>query len=241
MRLFTPKTTITFGLVSITVSTMVAVMFMGVGPNMRQSVMSGRAKLCESIAIDTSIHLSRKDLTRIRTLMENLVKRNGDVQSAGVRRNNGKLIIDVNNHVNNWQDGNQHSTETHVSVPLRVAGNPWGIVEMRFRPIHQVGFFGWLTQPWVRYIGVTAAITFIVFSFYLSFVLRQLDPSQAVPKRVRTALDSLAEGLLVTDEKGRVVLANQAFAVWSGRRPEKLVGRSAVNFPWVKESAESVE
>lgn len=238
MRLFTPKTTITFGLVSITVSTMIAVMFMGIGPNMRQSVMAGRAKLCESIAIDTSIHLSRNDLTRIRALMENLVKRNGEVKSAGVRRTNGKLVIDVNNHVNYWQDGNERSTETHVTVPLRVADNPWGMVEMRFRPIHGTGFVRWLTQPWVRYIGITAAIAFIVFSFYLSFVLRQLDPSEAVPKRVRTALDSLAEGLLVTDEKGRVILANQAFATWSGRRPEKLVGRSAANFPWMRDSAD---
>ena len=123
MRLFTPKTTITFGLVSITVSTMVAVMFMGIGPNLRQSEMSGRAKLCESIAIDTSIHLSRNDMTRIRALMENLVQRNNDVLSAGVRRMNGKLLVDVNDHLIQWQNGNEHSTETHVSVPLRVASH----------------------------------------------------------------------------------------------------------------------
>ncbi len=107
------------------------------------------------------------------------------------------------------------------------------MVELRFRPLHGNGLVGWLTQPWIKYIVITSSIAFIVFSFYLSFVLRQLDPSQAVPKRVRTALDALAEGLLVTDEKGRVILANQAFASWAGRDPEQLVGRLATSFPWV--------
>ena len=85
MRLFTPKTTITFGLVSIMVSTMISVLFIGIAPNAKEAEMRGRARLCESIAIDTSIHFSRNDLTRIRSLLEAIVERNPDIRSAGVR------------------------------------------------------------------------------------------------------------------------------------------------------------
>ncbi len=74
MRPFTPKTTIAIGLVSIVVSTMVSVMFMGIGPNPRKSAMAGRAQLCESIAIHTSLHLSRNDFLRIEALMESIVR-----------------------------------------------------------------------------------------------------------------------------------------------------------------------
>ncbi len=233
MRMLTPKTTITFGLVSIMISTMISVIFVGIAPNPKEVEMKGRAKLCEAIAIDTSIHLSRNDMTRIRALLEAIVERNGDIVSAGIRRQSGSLIIAAGDHNAHWQTKGRHSSETHVNVPLRVAGKAWGAVEIRFLPVYRAGVMGWLNRPWVKFVGVCAAISFIVFSFYFSFVLRQLDPSQAVPKRVRTALDSLAEGLLVTDEKGRVILANQAFAAWAGRDPEKLVGYAATKFPWV--------
>ena len=39
---------------------------------------------------------------------------------------------------------------------------------------------------------------FIAFYFYLGKALRHLDPSKAIPGRVRSALDTMAEGLLVS-------------------------------------------
>jgi hypothetical protein len=36
---------------------------------------------------------------------------------------------------------------------------------------------------------------------YLGKMLQNLDPSQAVPRRVRTALDTLAEGGYITPEE----------------------------------------
>ncbi len=45
---------------------------------------------------------------------------------------------------------------------------------------------------------------FIGFYLYLGKMLKQLDPSQAVPERVRSALDTMAEGLLVLDHKGQI-------------------------------------
>jgi PAS domain S-box-containing protein len=51
---------------------------------------------------------------------------------------------------------------------------------------------------------------------------------------VRAALDTMAEGLLVVDPKGFIVLANQAFAGVIGLAPEALVGRSAYDFGWLR-------
>jgi diguanylate cyclase (GGDEF)-like protein/PAS domain S-box-containing protein len=53
-----------------------------------------------------------------------------------------------------------------------------------------------------------------------------------VPDRVRQALDTLAEGLLVLDEEGRIVLANQAFASTVGIDSGKLLGARASDLPW---------
>ena len=64
-------------------------------------------------------------------------------------------------------------------------------------------------------------------------MLRQLDPSQAIPTRVRSALDTMVEGLLVIDANERIVLANQAFASTIGKTPEELIGSSAGEFKWL--------
>jgi signal transduction histidine kinase/CheY-like chemotaxis protein/HPt (histidine-containing phosphotransfer) domain-containing protein len=45
-------------------------------------------------------------------------------------------------------------------------------------------------------------------------------------------LDSITEGLLLTDRKGRAVLANEAFSNWVGKTPEKVIGQPASRFGW---------
>ena len=65
---------------------------------------------------------------------------------------------------------------------------------------------------------------FLAFALILRTVLKHLDPSKAVPKRVREALDNLAEGLLILDTKDQILLANTAFASVAGIEPEKLTG-----------------
>ena len=54
---------------------------------------------------------------------------------------------------------------------------------------------------------------------------------------VRSALDTLAEGLLVIDMHDRIVLANDAFAALLGKAPEQLLGRIASQLPWVDDAA----
>ncbi|MEM7785097.1 MAG: ATP-binding protein, partial [Planctomycetota bacterium] len=53
-----------------------------------------------------------------------------------------------------------------------------------------------------------------------------------IPQRVRSALDTMAEGLLVIDIKGQIVLANAAVAEILETEVEKLLGRHAADFGW---------
>jgi PAS domain-containing protein len=66
-------------------------------------------------------------------------------------------------------------------------------------------------------------ISLVGFYFYLGRVLRELDPARAIPGRVRDTLDTMAEGLLVVDREGHIVLANQAFANMVRQKPEDLI------------------
>ena len=68
---------------------------------------------------------------------------------------------------------------------------------------------------------------------YLGSMLPQLDPSKAVPSRVRSVLDTLSEGLLVLDVNGRIELANQVFTEVTGIDQESLRGRKPEDcFQW---------
>ena len=51
--------------------------------------------------------------------------------------------------------------------------------------------------------------------------------------RVRDALDSLAEGLLVLNNQGRIALANSSFSAFVGKSPESLLGVSASKLNWL--------
>ena len=77
--------------------------------------------------------------------------------------------------------------------------------------------------------------TTISIWFFIGRTLQQLDPSQAIPQRVKSALDTLAEGLLVIDRSGVIVLANSAFSIWLGRDSEDLIGQDAAGLPWTLE------
>ena len=94
---------------------------------------------------------------------------------------------------------------------------------------------GFLFGPRPRLLWFVCGSCFVLFFFYMTKMLEYLDPSQAVPGHVRSALDTLAEGLLVIDSRDRIVLANEAFAAMVGKPPEKLLGHVASRLPWVQE------
>ncbi|MEL7498378.1 MAG: ATP-binding protein [Planctomycetota bacterium] len=233
MNFLSVKHRITLGLVCLLCSSMVIVYFTGLGPNQRAAEMHGRAQLCESLAVQTSMLTNPADRARLKNLLESIVERNDEIISIGLVRNTGQQLIDIEDHFAQSMDGMKLSTETFVRVPLRQGGQKWSELQIRFLPIGNTGWLGWLLSPLTIYVCLVAMACFVSFSLFLGKVLQQLDPSNAVPRRVKTALDTLAEGLIVTDRKGRVLLANETFSNWSGVPADNLVGKHSAKFPWI--------
>ncbi len=233
MKFLTAKTRITIGLTCLIITLLVTISSIGIGPNERQLKMAKRVALAESIAIGCSIHLNKKQIDEVEFLLTGLAERNHDVISAGIRRNNGRIDASFGDHEKSWHVADQPSAETHLAMPLQVGKEKWGTVEILFDEIQRPGLAGWLSNAWVKFFLMTGALCFFVVYFFLGYVLKQLDPSKAVPKRVRDALNTLAEGLILTDQKGRVLLANDVFAGWAGKHPDKLFGNDASRFKWI--------
>jgi PAS domain S-box-containing protein len=162
------------------------------------------------------------------------VERNTEILSAAVRRAGGRSLVTIGDHERHWDAAaGELSTDSQMQVPIWSAGQKWGQVELRFAPLSAPGWLGIVQNARTKLIGFLALLGFVVFYLYLRKMLQHLDPSQAVPSHVRSALDTLAEGLLVIDLKQQIVLANQAFADTVGRSPNELMGRSASELAWV--------
>ena len=104
---------------------------------------------------------------------------------------------------------------------------------MCFRPVG-TGAWGPLQYPMVRLSMFLLGAGFVSYRVYLRKVLQYLDPSMVVPERVRTMLDTLAEGVLVLDMHERVVLANNAFARAVGQESAELLGMAVSRLDWAR-------
>ncbi len=174
------------------------------------------------------------DFQRLKRDFELLVERNDDLVSLALRRLDRRMLVTTGDHDDHWQpmDG-EYSKNTQVRVPIWAGEHKWGQLELRFKALSAGGVMGVIENPMVRLVMFMGALCFIAFYLYMGKVLRHLDPSKAIPGRVRHALDTLAGGLLVLDHKEQIVLANKSFAALLGKAPEKLLGYRAGDLPWI--------
>ncbi|ETX02076.1 MAG: hypothetical protein ETSY1_04940 [Candidatus Entotheonella factor] len=233
MKRFSAKFHIAFGQTGLMISLMLAALYLGLIPNRQGAIREGRAALVEAVAANSSGLIGESDLQRLESTLKLVVSRNEGLLSAAVRRVDGEAAITIGDHNAHWNNRSEkYSTESQLQVAMWKGQAKWGHIEFRFSPLNAAGWQGWLQQPWLRLIAFVSLASFVIFYLYLSKMLRHLDPSQAIPERVRSALDTLAEGWLVVDREGYIVLANQAFASVIGKAPDALVGLRADALSW---------
>jgi PAS domain S-box-containing protein len=236
LRIFKRPSTrffVSLGLASLLSSVLLLAIYLGLLPDRDGAVRQGRAALAESIAASASSAAAQNDVPRIQALLEFLVERNADLLSSGIRKTDGSLVAHAGDHAA-WQSlAGTYSTDAQVQIPILAGDRNWGSLELRFVPLSAPGWRGFVQEPRLQLVAFVLICSLIAFYFYLGRVLRQLDPSRAVPGRVRAALDTMAEGLLVLDVRGYIVLANQAFAAVVEQSAEQLVGRAASTFDWL--------
>jgi PAS domain S-box-containing protein len=234
MRFWNTKTHVSFGLAALVVSILLVAAVLGLIPDRVGALRDGRIALAESIAASTMTLLAVDQAGQIEDMLGLMVKRNPAMLSGGLRRTDGTLVMSVGDHAELWTlPDSELSTDSQLKVPIRADSERWGQLELSYRPLAETGLRGVFESPLLLLIAFLAVSGFAAFYLYLSKVLRYLDPSRAVPARVREALDTLAEGLLVIDRKQQIVLANHAFSTMLGKSPEALVGRLASSLPWL--------
>ncbi len=221
------------GLSSLVASVLLVSLYYGLVPDRDAALRSGRMALAEAVAISATELLDDDGNERLAHVLNFIARRNPELHSIGVRRHGGELLLQAGAHAQHWQapaDG--ISTDSQLLVPIQAGAQRWGHVELRFTPLRPPAWWGVFTLAPVKLIAAVALTCFVLFFFYLRRMLRHLDPSKVIPGRVRTAFDTLADGLLVLDPGGQIVLANKAFVDKVGRSAEELTGQAATVLPW---------
>ena len=224
---------IAIGLAFLTASLLLAARSFGFVPDDRVAVAEGRRKMCETLAINCSLFAQQGSDEQVRAALEASAKRDPEILSAAVRRDDGSLLAEFGDHAPNWRlSAADQSDAANMFVAISANGRPWGTVELRFRPLGRTGWWALLDDPIYPLLGFVLVAGLVVYGLYLQRMLQHLDPSRVIPSRVRAALDTFAEGLLVLDKNERIVLANKAFARTVGKSPKELQGRRASDFGW---------
>ncbi len=232
-RWMSSRVYLALGLSSLTVTIVLAAAYLGLVPDAEALSRQHRAEFAQAVALTSSGLLDESEPANLRELLGFIQRRTTGLLSVGVRANAGTLLIDINEHDRHWAPGvRSASTETELVVPLWQGSDPWGSMEFRFAPLRPGVLPGPLEDPTLRLAAFMAAVSALAFLLYLKRMLRHLDPSRAIPTRVRYALDTLTEGLLVLDADGVIVLANQSLANVLGAPADDLIGQSAANIAW---------
>jgi diguanylate cyclase (GGDEF)-like protein/PAS domain S-box-containing protein len=207
---------------------------LGVVPRPGNETLDKRAQLSELIATQLAAAPDPNDLAAFRVLLSTLRKRNPDLLSAALRSPQGDLVLSVGDHRSLWRpEPGETATATHVRIPLYHSGKQWRTLELRFDELHAVGVFASaLANPLVHLLAALGGVCFVSFVFFMSRTLRHLDPSAVIPARLQSALDVMAEGVVILDRNEEVVLANSAFAARCGRPGADLLGSQASQLDW---------
>ncbi len=233
MRRLPTQVHLALGLAAMTVGVLLAASYLQLIPDGEAMVRKHRAATSETIAITASTILDQQQPGKLADTLAFLAERNEGLLSIGVRGPDGGLLIDIHDHAGQWKaEPGAPSTDSAITVPVWQDGQQWGMVELGFEPLRATGWRGHLQDPSLQLAGFIFWSSALLFYFYLRRMLQALDPSRAVPQRVRAAYDTLTEGLVVLDRQGKMVLANKSTALMFGVPETKLVGRSPSTFVW---------
>ncbi|MEM9602054.1 MAG: EAL domain-containing protein [Pseudomonadota bacterium] len=231
-----------FGLVMLTVSVLLVADLLGLVPSTRDTALTARNLIAESLAVQVSAALHHDAHTLVEPTLLAAVERNELVRSAGLRDSTGTALMAFGDHAQHWTlEPGEASVPTQVRVPIYTGGERWGDVELRFVDLSD----GAGAVPWRQSLPATLVFValsgFLAYFLYLRRILRELDPDAIIPSRVGRALNTLSEGLVIVDEDDHILFANAAFAKRTGWPVAELMGRRSGDLHWVDSDGEPVE
>jgi diguanylate cyclase (GGDEF)-like protein len=216
-----------------TLSVLLIADLIGMVPDREKMLMEARKKVCESLAVQLSVAASTSNHPLVEATLKSFVNRNSDVLAASMSQIDGEVVAEFGEFQNSSYRNiaGEKSTRDLVLIPIFADAERWGSVNVEFAAV-SAGFSNVFTESIIGYLLFVAVACITGYIFILRKTLNVLDPKAVVPERVRTAFNALAEGVLILDNKERIMMANEAFAKQAAKDPDDLVGEKASSLKW---------
>ena len=235
-------------LVCVGASLILGAHWFGMIPDTKPLEVRAKSQLSETIAVHSAAHVRKQQWVDLKTVLQTHVDRNPDLLSIGLRSDLGVLRIQTAHHAEiasacqpsgSDMAGADVPSARLMKVPITLNRRNWGHVELCFREQPNDLASTWMGTPVIPLLSFFIGTGLVVYTFFVTRILGIFRGTQVVPDRVRQALDTLAEGLLVLDERARIILANRAFADTTGISSDELSSHHADELGWVTEEEES--
>jgi len=229
----TPAIRLSVGLIVLVISILLLAQALGLTSGTEKQQFEIRKQIAETLAAQINLAVSRGDDGLIRDLMSTAIERNSDMRSAAIRKTDGEVLIETNNHEEYWKGAEAKvSTPTHMRFPLIINSVTRANTEITFTTLSSETHPLFHIPTFVVLIIFVAISGFVGFWLYIRRVLKHLDPSSVVPARVRNALNILAEGVLILDKREHIVLANTSILENLKKSEQILLGKKASSLGW---------
>lgn len=228
-----PHFRLTIGLVTLMLSALFLADLFRLLPRSDTHLRESRKILGESLAVQLSSAAAAGDADQIEAMLEQIVRRNEQVEFAGMVRGDDRWIANFGPPRYLSTEFQDASSLDRLVIPIFERDRQWGEARIVFAQASDWGvrYLG-LPSESLTFAGYLAIVCLVVFYIYMRKALSELNPSRAVPERVNAAFNVLAEGVVILDERQRIVLANEMIAHRLGVETSSLVGRSPGDFTW---------
>jgi diguanylate cyclase (GGDEF)-like protein len=231
-----PLVQMTLALVSICGMLLVlADVLLGVFPDRSGEQLRLRKQVGEAFAVQVAALLKASEAAALQTTLRDVVDRTPGVRSVGLRRADGVLVLQAGDHEGAWraQALGGASTADRIDVPMHADGQRWGSFELAFETDPAPWWRRLLREPLLMTMLFVGSVGVLVFGLYMRRALQHLDPSQVIPERVQGAFDTMTEGVVVLDARGRVLLSNRAFRSLNAAASQVRAGQALSALEWL--------
>lgn len=205
-------------------------------PDTEQNQIDSRLQMCESLAVTTSWFAKHGTEKGLESIVRQIGERSTEVVSIRIMKDARPIAV-WGQHPDDWKNSSsEESTANRMSVDILANGEYWGRVQISYTPLASRN-----SVSAMMLIFFCGAMVALLSWFFLNRALKYLNPSRVVPSRVRNALDVITEGLVLQDNAGQIVMANESFLQIVGKKLDGLMGRTPDDLSWniLAQSAET--
>ena len=200
----------------------------GIVPDRETLDQDDRKRYSESLALKIYPAASNQDHSKLESLLNSAMAENEQILSATIHTLSGeKLAFGATRQE---PPPSEAFFSREIQVPIGYGSKVLGTLAITF----QAATPGTrLTFPEFAMLGLSALLTgLVLYLFFSSNLSREFNAKSIIPERVRSAFNALSEGLIILDERHKILLANDSFSKKTGQTPQALIGKTADKLLW---------